>query len=167
MSDSNLPTAEKIELTPEEMAFITQAECRTTDDRETPSPNEPNDKAAVSLSKGAVGAAVVGTTALMIMRYSLLKHIDVMYYIALNRGRCGRGCVWWLGGYCPSRWSGLCHVSVVCLNLNLSLSTHDVYRTKSPKVKESGEKVYKGLSKAGKATKKGFKSVKSKFSNRR
>ena len=159
MSDSNLPTAEKIELTPEEMAFITQAECRTTDDRETPSPNESNDKAAVSLSKGAVGAAVVGTTALLIMRYSLLKHIDVMYYFALNRGRCGRGCVWWLGGYCPSRWSGLCHVSlcafvelIVCLIL--SLSTHDVYRTKSPKVKESGEKVYKGLSKAGESDQK-------------
>jgi hypothetical protein len=61
LSDSELPKAEEVELTPEELEFIHTAESQSTDGTgaESDSSKE-KDKKVFSLSKGAVGAAVVG-----------------------------------------------------------------------------------------------------------
>lgn len=57
LTDSELPKAEEIndDLTPEELEFIATAECQESNNNE-------NNKKVFSMSKGAVGAAVVGNT---------------------------------------------------------------------------------------------------------
>lgn len=61
LSDSEIPQAEVIVFTPEELEFI-----GTSDNQSTGSdtPATTSEKKDISISKGAVGAAVVGNTSL-------------------------------------------------------------------------------------------------------